>query len=151
VQACGFGGLDRFRDEPPGRDTMDHYGAVIEYPDGMKVQLSHVSFAIPDRRFSGIYELAFAERMGIDLSNAVVWPEGGPTRQLVTVGSPMGNQSDTQLAVRGFFEAVAGGRAPEAGAEAAYRATLAAFLCQRALDSGQVAQWKEIEPSGTFA
>ncbi len=153
VRACGFGGLDRFRDEPPGRDTMDHYGTVIEYPGGIKVQLSHLSFAIPDRRFSGIYELAFAERMGIDLSNAVVWPEGGATRQLVADGSPLGSQSDTQLAVRSFFDAAGAGRVPEAeaGAEAAYRATLAALLCQRALDSGQVAHWKEIEPSGTSA
>jgi predicted dehydrogenase len=147
LRACGFGGTGRFVNEPPGRDTMDHYGAVIEYPGGIRVQLSHVSFAIPDRRFSGIYELAFHERMGIDLANAIAWVEGGAVKQLAPDTASAGSHSDTQAAMEGFVESIATGKQPEANATVAYEATLAALLCQRALDTGQVAQWKEIEPA----
>ncbi len=143
LRACGFGGTSRFVDEPPGRNTMDHYGAVLEYPLGARVQLSHLSFAIPDRRFSGIYELAFTERMGIDLPNAVAWSESGATRQLLPEGGA-GSLNDTQLALRGFLESIATGRAAEAGLEAGLASTKTAILCQRALELGRVVEWKEL-------
>jgi predicted dehydrogenase len=140
LRACGLGGLSRYPGEPPGRDTMDHYGAVLEYPGGAKVHLSHLSFAIPDRRFSGIYELVFAERMGIDLSNALAWTSQGETRQLTEEGG-----NDTRLAVEGFFRSIRTGSRPEAGAEEGYIASLAAILCRRAIETGRTVEWKEIE------
>lgn len=140
VRACGLGGVNRYPDEPPGRDTMDHYGAVLEYPGGAKVHLSHLSFAIPERRFSGIYELVFAERMGIDLSNALAWNERGETRQLTEA-----NGNDTRLAVEGFFRSIRTGNPPEASAEAGYLASLAAILCRRAIETGRTVEWREIE------
>ena len=142
LRACGFGGTSRHGDEPPGRNTMDHYGVVLEYPGGAKVHLSHLTFAIPDRRFSGIYELAFTERMGVDLANALVWCERGGARQLPAVAG-----KDTELAIEGFFRSVETGTTPEASARAGYRATLAALLCRRAIESGRVAEWREIEPA----
>jgi predicted dehydrogenase len=141
LRVCGFGGT-RILHQQPGRDTMDHYGAVIEYAGGNKVHLSHLNFAIPDRRFSGIYELVFAERMGIDLANALVWTAAGETRHLTAE-----NGNDTELAVEGFIQSVVTGKATEASAEAGYRATLSALLCQRALLTGQTAHWKELEPA----
>jgi len=140
LRACGLGGANRHADDPPGRDTMDHYAAVIEYPDGAKVHLSHLSYAIPDRRFSGIYELVFAERMGIDLANALAWTEGGETRRLT---EERGN--DTRLAVEAFLRSVQTGGAPEAGAEAGHQATLAAVLCRRAIESGRTVEWAEVD------
>jgi len=148
LRVCGFGGVSGYRDQPPGRDTMDHYGAVIEYPDGGRVHFSHISFAIADRRFSGIYELVFGERKGIDLSGAVVWSEGGGTQQLAAEPRTDGRgTNDTQEALKGFLDSIVTGKRPEANAEIGYRATMAAILCQRALESGRVAEWKEIEPA----
>ncbi len=146
LRACGFGGTSRFVDEPPGRDTMDNYGAVLEYPSGARVQLSHLSFAIADRRFSGIYELAFTERMGIDLANAVAWSESGATRQLLPEG-PGSAPNDTHVSLRGFLESITTGRAPEAGLEVGLASTRAALLCQKAIETGRVVEWREIEPA----
>ena len=139
-KACGLGGANRREDDPPGRDTMDHYAAVIEYPGGAKVHLSHLSYAIPDRRFSGIYELVFAERMGIDLANALAWTEAGETRRLT---EERGN--DTRLAVEAFLRSITTGTEPEAGAEAGHKATLAAVLCRRAIESGKTVEWSEVD------
>jgi predicted dehydrogenase len=140
VRACGLGGVNRYAGEPAGRDTMDHYGAVIEYPGGAKVHLSHLSFAIPERRFSGIYELVFAEKMGVDLANALAWDSRGETRLLTGE-----NGNDTRLAVEGFFHSIRTGTPPEAGAEAGYLASLAAILCRRAIETGRTVEWREIE------
>lgn len=137
-RACGFGGTNRYDDEPPGRTVMDHYGLTLEYPRGGKVNFSHVSYAIPDRRFSGIYELVFGERLGIDLWNGLAWDRSGKT---VPLDAPGG--SDTQLALEGFFRHIRQGEHPRADAEAGYLATAASLLGLRALDSGNVASWDE--------
>jgi len=121
-------------------DVLDHYGATIEYPGGVKVQLSHLTHAIPDRRFAGVYELAFCEQAGVDLGNALAWDATGRARELSAARG-----SDTQLAVAAFFESVATGRRPLADAQTACRATLAALLCQRAIDTGRRVTWDEIE------
>jgi hypothetical protein len=114
------------------------------------VQLSHVTFAIPDRRFGGIYELVFTERAGIDLANAVVWTQEGASRQLLeAAGERTGaGLTDTDLALQGFLAAIAGGPRPLADARSAHEATLAALLCQRALETGRVTDWREIQPAG---
>jgi predicted dehydrogenase len=151
VRASGFGGIGKFVDDPPGRNVPDHSGLVLEYPGGATVQLSHVTFAIPDRRFGGIYELVFTESSGIDLGNAIAWTQDGASRQLLTP-PPSGERAapvptDTELAMHGFAAAIAGGPRPLADARSAHDATLAALLCQRALESGRVVPWSEIQPT----
>jgi predicted dehydrogenase len=144
LRACGLGGTNRYPGEPFGRDTMDHYGAVLEYPGGAKAHLSHVSYAIPERRFSGIYELVFAERLGIDLANALAWTPQGESRNLLPATEGEAAGSDTELAVQGFLHSVATGKAPEAGAEAGRLATLAALLVRRAMETGRTVEWREV-------
>lgn len=137
---CGFGGTHSIGDQPPGRDTMDHYGLVIEYPGGAKVNFSHLSFAVPDRRFSGIYELVFTADGGIDLANAQVWSRVGESRRLET---PSGN--DTQIAIASFVDSIRRRERPLADIEIAYRATLTSLLGQRALDVGGTVSWQDLQ------
>jgi predicted dehydrogenase len=159
LRACGFGGTLCRDGEPPGRDTMDHYGAVLEYPGGGKVHLSHLTFAVPERRFAGIHELVFCERAGVDLGNALAWNAAGETVELARVPGELaripgsgGNEtsavaeggSETQLAVEGFLHAIETGRPPEADARAGAAATLAALLCRRAIESARPVSWSEL-------
>src|ERR1041385_7601588 len=71
-RACGLGGTSLL-DDLPGRDIRDHYGLSLQYPGGGMVHFSHLSYAIPDRRFAGVYELVFGQRLGVDLANAIAW------------------------------------------------------------------------------
>ena len=107
------------------------------------MQLSHVSFAVPDRRFAGIYELAFAERAGVDLSNAVVWTPDGEARHL-----PVASGSETRLALESFLRCVSTGEHPQASAEAGFEAAVAALLCCRAIEQGRTVEWEEVAPDG---
>lgn len=140
LHASAVGGTHR--DQLPGHDTLDHYGAVMEYPGGGKVLLSHLTYSIPERRFSGIYELAFCERTGVDLANALTWDDSGQTRKLC---SERGNE--TRGAVAAFVESLLHGKRPAASAEVAYQASLAAFLCRRAIESERRVSWTEIDPA----
>lgn len=137
--ACGFGGTNRFVDEPDGRSVRDHYGLTLDYPCGGKVNYSHLSYAIPDRRFSGVYELVFAERVGIDLWNGLAWDRSGKS---IPLDAPGG--SDTRLALEGFFGHIRNGERPAADVDAGFFATAASLLSLKALDTGSVARWNEL-------
>jgi hypothetical protein len=139
IQACGLGGTNRFEDDPPGRSIRDHYGLVIEYPGGAKVHHSHLTYAVPDRRFSGVYELVFGERLGIDLGNALAWDRSGKTVELSRQGG-----SDTALALEGFLGHICRRERSTAGADVGYRATMVSLLGLKALDGGRVAGWEEL-------
>jgi len=138
-RVCGLGGVSRYDDQPPGRDTLDHYGLILEYPGGAKVHFSHLSFSVPERRFSGIYELAFAADGGVDLANAQAWSRDGTSRRLE---APRGN--DTQLALQAFLHCVRTGQRTIANIDVAYSATMTSLLAQRALDSGRTVEWSDL-------
>ena len=106
--------------------------ATLEYPGGGRVQLSHLSYSIPERRFSGIYELAFCEKTGVDLSNALAWEASGKSRELCP---QRGNE--TWLAISSFIDDLLAGRRPDASASVSYDACLAALMCQRAIETGR--------------
>ncbi|MCZ6792178.1 MAG: Gfo/Idh/MocA family oxidoreductase [Planctomycetota bacterium] len=141
LHAAAMGGSHRGR-HFPGMNTLDHYGALLEYPGGGKVHLSHLTYSIAERRFSGIYELAFCERTGVDLANALTWDGSGQTRELCTERG-----SDTRRAVAAFVDCLLRGERPEANAEVAYEATLTALLCRKAIDSERRVAFTEIEPA----
>ena len=137
--ACGFGGINRFVGEPDGRSVRDHYGLTLDYPCGGKVNYSHLSYAIPDRRFSGVYELVFAERVGIDLWNGLAWDRSGKS---IPLDAPGG--SDSRFALEGFFGHIRNGERPAADVDAGFFATAASLLSLKALDTGSVARWNEL-------
>ena len=140
VAAIGMGGRNHPGESPPLCDVLDHYGAVLEYPGGAKVHFSHLSYAIPDRRFCGIYELVFGEKTGVDLANALTWDSSGRTRELCS-----GRGNETKLAMASFVDSVLHGRRPDADCEAAYRAAISAILCREAVASGQRVTWSGSE------
>ena len=139
-RAVGFGlSLDS---DQPGRDVLDQYGVLLDYPGGGQVQLSHLSYSVPDRRFSGIYELAFCEKSGVDLPNALTWDAAGKT---VEICHERGN--DTQHAVAAFVGSLIHGTPPAADAGSAYRATLTALLARRAIETGDPIEWSSMDGS----
>ena len=142
LSAVALGGTNNSAAAAPRQNTMDHYGAVLEYPGGAKVQLSHLSYSIPERRFSGSSELVFCERAGVDVANAMAWDSCGKSIELCRTGG-----KETHLAMESFLDSLLEGRRPEADIEVAYRATLASLLCSRAIDSGTKVSWDELESS----
>lgn len=142
VAAVALGGLNHPSASAPLQNTMDHYGAVLEYPGGTKVQLSHMNYSIPDRRFSGAYELVFCENAGVDVANAMAWDSSGKSRELC---GARGNE--THLAMESFIESLLEGRRPDADIEVAYQATLSSLLCARAIESEGRVTWDELESS----
>ncbi len=142
IRASGLGG---------GRDGCieDPSVVVLQYPGGAQAHLSLVPNAVPERRFSGIYELAFGERLGVDLGRGLAWAHDG---ELVRLWEGKAG-SDHRLAFEAFIGRIRRGRTEEpglaidaerAGSLVAYRATLASILARDALRSGRALDWEEL-------
>lgn len=144
LRACGLGGVRSEVGDASARCTRDHFALVLEYPGGGKVELSQFSGTVPDRRFSGVYELIFGERLGIDPGNGLAWDRQG---KVVELGPSGGNE--TRLAFEGFVGHIRAGEPSRAGIRVAVEATLAAILGREALDSGRVVAWDEWTERGT--
>ena len=84
----------------------------------------------------------FCENAGVDIANAMAWDASGKSRELCQA---RGNE--TRLAMASFLESLLDGKRPEADIEVAYRATLSALLCARALESDGRVTWDELESS----
>ena len=139
VRACAMGGTSLSDGGSPCKDILDHYGVSLEYPGGGMVHFSHLSFAIPDRRFAGVYELVLGERLGIDPANGIAWDRAGKTVELSQAGG-----NDTQAAVEGFLESLRTGGTPLADAGTGYSSAMASLLVLRALEAGRTVAWREI-------
>jgi hypothetical protein len=43
-RAAGFGGINLHKNEPPGRDIMDHQSITYDYPNGVKMSFTQMVF-----------------------------------------------------------------------------------------------------------
>src|SRR5229473_2661830 len=72
LRAYGSGGINLFKDVPPGRTTMDNYTVIYEFPGDVRLEFSHIYFDPPG--FSGIKERIYGVNGAIDLPTAT-WIE----------------------------------------------------------------------------
>lgn len=146
-RAYGFGGGFDPSPTSPGRalepGNADPVGLLLEYPHGGRVLLSHVTFAVPDRRFAGVHELVFGERVGIELGSGRAWDRRGRPLHLLDAPPSQMAADDTRIAVEGFVSHIRRGEHPLASARTGHRATVTALFCRAALQSRQVLTWDD--------
>lgn len=139
LRAFGSGGINLFKDQPPGRTTMDNYTVIYEFPNDVRFEFSHLYFDPPG--FSGIKERVYGSKGAIDLATAT-WIERekrGPIKLDVA-----GTQTADYLAVEAFIENARDRRTPLNNAESAHRSTLVAMLGRKAIYEKRIVTWKEI-------
>jgi len=64
LRAFGSGGINLFKDVPPGRTTMDNYAVIYEFPGDVRLEFSHIYFDPPG--FSGIKERVYGANGAIE-------------------------------------------------------------------------------------
>ena len=72
LRAYGSGGISLFKNDPPGRTTLDNYVVMYEFPNDVRFSFSHIYFDPP--QFSGIKERVFGSDAAIDLAAATLIP-----------------------------------------------------------------------------
>lgn len=143
LRAMGSGGINLYKDLPPGRTTFDNYSVIYEFPNDVRVCFSHLYF--DPEGFSGIKERVFGSTGAVDLA-AATWRElekqsGGP----IKLDVPDAGQDSTYLSLAAFIDNVRNNRTPVNNVDSARRSTLVAMLGRKALYEKRIVDWKEVD------
>ena len=140
LRAYGSGGINLFKDIPPGRTTMDNYAVIYEFPDEVRVSFSHIYFDPPG--FSGIKERVFGSVGAVDLPTASFFERAN--KSPVKLEVPNAGQNSTYLSLAAFFDNARRHATPLNNAESALRSVLVAMLGRKAIYEKRVVTWDEV-------
>jgi myo-inositol 2-dehydrogenase/D-chiro-inositol 1-dehydrogenase len=143
LRAYGSGGVNLYRDEPPGRTTMDNYTVIYEFPDDVRLTFTHLYFDPPG--FSGVKERVFCAGGAIDLA-AATWiarDKRGENRLEVPPAAP--GDPATYLSLASFIDNARGRKTPMNNADSARISTLAAMMGRKSIYERRVVTWEEVD------
>jgi len=140
VRAYGVGGINLFKNEPPGRTSMDGYSVIYEYPNGVFINFSHHYYDPPG--FTGTWERVFGTEGSADLVKGTWQPR--EKRGAIQLDIPDAGQDSTYMAFAHFVDCVKNGKQPINNADSALESTLQALLGTKAIYEKRVVTWEEV-------
>jgi myo-inositol 2-dehydrogenase/D-chiro-inositol 1-dehydrogenase len=142
LRAYGTGGINLYKDDPPGRTTMDNYAVIYEFPNDVRFTFSHIYFDPP--QFSGVKERVFGADAAIELGTAMLYPreKGSAPKQLEVSDA---SQDSTYLSLAAFIDNARGKKVPLNNAESARISTLTAMLGRKSIYEKRLVEWAEVD------
>jgi myo-inositol 2-dehydrogenase/D-chiro-inositol 1-dehydrogenase len=141
LRAMGSGGINLFKDVPPGRSVMDNWSAIWEFPNDVRVNFSQIYF--DPAGFSGINERVFGSTAAIDLAKAQ-WGEVAKKGELHTLEVPPATERADYFAMEAFVNASRSRSTPLNSIQSANLSTKAAILGRMAIERKRVVTWSEL-------
>jgi predicted dehydrogenase len=140
LRAMGSGGINLYKNVPPGRTTMDNYSLIYEFPDDVRVTFSHIYFDPPG--FSGIKERVYCAEGAVDLA-AGAW-SGLQQKGANKLPIEHEGKDSTYLSLAAFVENTLGRKQPLNNADSGAQSTLTAILGRKAIYEKRIVEWKEV-------
>lgn len=143
LRAYGSGGINLYKNEPPGRTTMDNYTVIYEFPDDVRFSFSHLYFDPPG--FSGIKERVFGSVAAIELPTATYMELGKKGEHKLEVPEAAPGDQATYHSLAAFIDNARGKKKPLNDAESARISTLTAMLGRKSIYERRVVTWEEVD------
>jgi len=141
LRAFGSGGINLYKNEPPGRTTMDNYTVIYEFPNDIRFSFSHIYFDPPG--FSGIKERVYGSDASIDLATATLIEREKKGERKIDV--PDAGQDSNYLSLAAFIDNARGKRKPLNNADSARISTLTAMMGRKSIYERRVVAWEEMD------
>jgi len=142
VRAVGMGRNDLFRQVQPERNVHDYYSAVVQYENGVIVNLAH-SWVAPER-FNEEFTRLTGTRGGVDFNTGTLSYRRDLKKPDRVVHGEQGPINSTRLALEDFVEAVRTRRRPAATVAHGRDAVLACLLVRQAVYTNDVVRMSEL-------
>ncbi len=145
VRAMGSGGINLFKDVPPGRSVMDNWSCIWEFDNGVRFNFSQIYF--DPAGFTGTQEKVFGSKGAIDLAKAA-WAalettqRPSPLVQLEVVSEP-GKPAD-YYSMEAFVDNARGKKRPLNNIQAGNISTKAAVMGRMAIEQKRIVTWNEL-------
>ena len=140
LRAYGSGGINLFKDQPPGRTTMDNYAVIYEFPGDVRLEFSHIYFDPPG--FSGIKERVYGTNGAVDLPSAT-WIAREKKGE-IKLDVPDAGQDSTYLSIAAFIDNARGKKTPLNNADSAALSTLVAMMGRKSIYERRIVTWEEM-------
>ena len=141
-RAAGFGGALLWKNDPPGRTSMDGYTLSYEYPSGVKLSYTQVFFHPRGMPGGGQYCYVYGTKGAVDLDNATMYPLERNAQPVRLWEQEPDNLDTAHIAA--FYDAVRSGKQPEAGIMVGATGALTAILGREAIYNKRVMAWSDL-------
>jgi myo-inositol 2-dehydrogenase / D-chiro-inositol 1-dehydrogenase len=141
ARAAGFGGINLYKNDPPGRDIMDHCSITFDYPNGVKLSFTQLVFHPRGMPAANQIISVYGSKGAVDLLNATFYPLGAgdaPTVLAPKVEEPR----DAHIAA--FYDCVQNGAKSPADITIGATAALTAILANETCVQEKVVTWKSL-------
>ena len=142
LRAFGTGGINLYKNVPPGRTTMDNYTVIYEFPNDVRFEFSHIYFDPP--HFSGIKERVYGSQAAVDLATATV-TELSKEAQPRQLEVPDASQDAGYLSLAAFIDNARGHKTPLNNVDSARISTLTAMMGRKSIYEKRVVEWAEVD------
>ena len=140
LRAYGSGGVNLFKNQPPGRTTMDNYTVIFEFPDDIRCTFTQLYFDPPG--FTGIKERVFGSLGAVDLATAQFSELGKKGERKLE--SPDAGKDPTYQSLAAFIDNARGKKKPLNNVDSARISTLTAMLGRKSIYERRVVTWDEV-------
>jgi myo-inositol 2-dehydrogenase / D-chiro-inositol 1-dehydrogenase len=149
-RAGGFGGNLLWKNQPPGRDTMDGYTLSYDYANGVKMSFTQVFFHPNGLPNNGQFFHAYTTEGAVDVMTSTFYPRARGAKPEVLVppaprpsagGAPRPPRREKHIT--SFYEAIRTGKGNPAGLEVGVTGALTAILGRDAIYSKRVMEWRD--------
>jgi myo-inositol 2-dehydrogenase/D-chiro-inositol 1-dehydrogenase len=141
-RAVGFGRNDLFREHQAERNVHDYYSGVLEYENGVIVNIVHSW--VPPTKFNEEYTRLIGTTGGIDFNSGMISYRPDQNRPDRAAFAGPANLDNNVLAVESFLKALRERTQPVATLAHAKTALLACLLMREAVDRGTAVTLKDI-------
>lgn len=141
-RCAGFGGIQLYKNDPPGRSIMDGYSLTYDYTNGVKMAYTQLLFHPRGLPGSGQYAYVYGSKGAVDLIDpTMMYPrERGAKPEPFVAKVP----EDRHAHIANFYQAVRGGGKVHADIAIGATAALTAIIGHQAMTRGAVVSWKEL-------
>jgi len=140
TRAAGFGGTNMYKDDPKGRDIMDHQSITYDYANGVKLSFTQLVFH-PRSMPSGNQTInVYGTKGAVELmADTKFYSIDGKEQRLLAPKDEQKNDAHTTA----FFRSILTGAPSPAGIDIGAAGALTAILGNQVCEQGKVINWSE--------
>lgn len=140
IRGAGFGGTNMYKDDPKGRDIMDHQSLTYDYANGVKLSFTQMVFHPRKMPVANQTISVYGTKGAVELmDSAKFYSIDGKEQRLLTPEVEQKNDAHTTA----FFTSILTGAPSPAGIEVGAAGALTAIMGNQVCEQGRVINWSE--------
>jgi len=141
LRACGFGGTQLYKNDPPGRTIFDSGSIAYDYPNGVKMSFTQNVFHPASMPNGNQYIYVYGTKGAVDMTAATMYPAERGSQPVVLAP----RQPEDQFAhIAAFYDSIANGTPPAVDIKVGATAALTAILGHEAMVQEKVVKWSDL-------